>query len=73
MDNQDVLDMVELKPHGLLIMLDDECRVPKGSDKGYLDKIRKTHEKNKRFLVSPPPQPQPPPLTPRALSRPHPC
>lgn len=55
MDNQDVLDMVELKPHGLLIMLDDECRVPKGSDKGYLDKIRKTHEKNKRFLVSPPP------------------
>jgi hypothetical protein len=50
-DNQDVLDMVELRPDGLLVMLDDECRVPKGSDLGYLDKIKKTHAANHRFVV----------------------
>jgi myosin-5 len=50
-DNQDVLDMVELKPDGLLVMLDDECRVPKGSDLGYLEKIKKTHHLNPRFAV----------------------
>ena len=51
MDNQDVLDMVETRPHGLLVMLDDECKVPRGSDKGFLDKIRKVHAAHPRFAV----------------------
>ncbi len=56
-DNQDVLDMVELRPKGLLVMLDEECMVPKGSDKGFLEKIRKEHItlNPKRFLVRTPP------------------
>ena len=48
-DNQDVLDLVELKPNGLLPKLDDEVKVPKGSDGGYLDKIIKIHGENPRF------------------------
>ena len=48
-DNQDVLDLVELKPNGLLPKLDDEVRVPKGSDHGFLDKIAKIHDANPRF------------------------
>lgn len=48
-DNQDVLDLVELKPNGLLPKLDDEIKVPKGSDAGYLDKIGKIHAENPRF------------------------
>jgi myosin heavy subunit len=51
-DNQDVLDMVEAKPSGLLVKLDDECKVPGGSDKGFLDKIRKAHASHARFCVS---------------------
>jgi myosin heavy subunit len=48
-DNQDVLDLVELRPNGLLPKLDDEVKVPKGSDMGYLDKIQKIHADNPRF------------------------
>ena len=50
-DNQDRLDLVEKKPLGLLVMLDDECRVPKGSDKGFLDKIMAAHKGNKLFVA----------------------
>ena len=48
-DNQDVLDLIEKKPEGLLPKLDDECKVPRGSDSGYLEKIQKTFEHNVRF------------------------
>jgi hypothetical protein len=48
-DNQDVLDLVEKKPEGLLPKLDDECKVPRGSDQGYLEKIQKMHADNPRF------------------------
>jgi hypothetical protein len=48
-DNQDVLDLIEKKPEGLLPKLDDECKVPRGSDSGYLEKIQKSFEHNVRF------------------------
>jgi len=48
-DNQDVLDLIEKRPRGLLVMLDDEIKVPKGNDKSYLRKINKAHIDNKRF------------------------
>ena len=35
-DNQDVLDLLEKKPHGILVLLDDEVAVPKGSDKTFI-------------------------------------
>mmetsp|Transcript_4274 Transcript_4274/g.7882 ORF Transcript_4274/g.7882 Transcript_4274/m.7882 type:complete len:1324 (-) Transcript_4274:156-4127(-) len=37
-DNQPVLDLIEKKPHGILIMLDEEVIVPKGSDQQWLTK-----------------------------------
>jgi myosin heavy subunit len=37
-DNQPVLDLIEKKPHGILIMLDEEVIVPKGSDLQWLKK-----------------------------------
>jgi myosin heavy subunit len=37
-DNQPVLDLIEKKPHGILIMLDEEVIVPKGCDSGWLKK-----------------------------------
>ena len=52
-DNQDVLDLVEKKPEGLLPKLDDECKVPKGSDEGYLEKIKKNNKDNFRFKERP--------------------
>ena len=36
-DNQDVLDLLEKKPHGILVLLDDEVAVPKGSDKSFIN------------------------------------
>jgi myosin heavy subunit len=29
-DNQEVLDLIEQRPHGLLVALDDELRAPRG-------------------------------------------
>jgi myosin-5 len=49
-DNQDILNMIEKKPKGILVVLDDEVSVPKGSDRGFYNKICKIHKKNKRFL-----------------------
>jgi myosin heavy subunit len=38
-DNQPCLDMLEMKNTGVFAMLDEEIRVPKGSDAGFLQKI----------------------------------
>jgi len=37
-DNQPCIDLIESKL-GILDLLDEECRVPKGSDKGWVDKL----------------------------------
>jgi Myosin head (motor domain)/MyTH4 domain len=43
-DNQPVLDMIEAKrPQGILIALDEEIVVPRGTDATFLQKINKTH------------------------------
>lgn len=33
--------MIESKPHGLLSLLDDECKLPKGSDDSWARKVYK--------------------------------
>lgn len=38
-DNQPVLDLIEAKPVGLLSMLDEELRMPNGSNKTYVEKL----------------------------------
>ena len=48
-DNQDVLNLIEKRPKGLLVMLDDEIKVPKGSDKSFLRKVNKVHIDNPRY------------------------
>ena len=49
-DNQDILNMIEKKPKGILVILDDEVSVPRGSDMGFYNKICKIHKGNPRFL-----------------------
>ena len=39
-DNQAVLDLIEDKPDGLLSILDEECMIPKGTDEGFVQKLR---------------------------------
>lgn len=51
-DNQAVLDLVEKKPEGILVLLDDEIRMPKGGDESFLDKIERKHKDNPRFKKS---------------------
>uniref|UniRef100_A0A7S2Y0D6 Myosin motor domain-containing protein n=1 Tax=Fibrocapsa japonica TaxID=94617 RepID=A0A7S2Y0D6_9STRA len=51
-DNQDCLDLIEGKPDGILAFLDDECRLPKGSDEKYVSRLYKGFEKNQRFYAS---------------------
>jgi myosin heavy subunit len=43
-DNQDVLDLFERRPNGLLPLLDDHCRMPKGSDESYANKAMQLHD-----------------------------
>lgn len=38
-DNQDCLDTIQQKKTGILTMLDDECRLPKGSDSNFAKRM----------------------------------
>ena len=48
-DNQPILDMIEKKPNGLLEQLDEEIRMPKGTDETWYNKICRDFEKTKHF------------------------
>jgi myosin-5 len=59
-DNQDCLDTIQKAKTGILSMLDDECRLPKGSDRNwakrmyeqYLPEKNQTVSENTRFIAS---------------------
>ena len=57
-DNQDCLDLIEggrrqMPPDGgLLVMLDDECRLPRGSDANYAARVAKTLLKTAPHRIS---------------------
>ncbi|KNC53433.1 myosin XI-2 [Thecamonas trahens ATCC 50062] len=52
-DNQPCLDLLERKPHGILIMLDEELLAPSGSDDRFLDKLNSRHsKKTERFSMA---------------------
>lgn len=38
-DNQPVINLIEAKPIGILNLLDEECKMPKGSDESFCSKI----------------------------------
>eukprot|EP00751_Fragilariopsis_kerguelensis_P003632 CAMPEP_0170814840 /NCGR_PEP_ID=MMETSP0733-20121128/37986_1 /TAXON_ID=186038 /ORGANISM="Fragilariopsis kerguelensis, Strain L26-C5" /LENGTH=1580 /DNA_ID=CAMNT_0011173051 /DNA_START=245 /DNA_END=4987 /DNA_ORIENTATION=+ len=40
-DNQDCLDTIQQKKIGILAMLDDECRLPRGSDRNWCTRMSK--------------------------------
>jgi hypothetical protein len=48
-DNQPVLNLIEKKPKGILVMLDEEITAPKGSDERFLSKIMSLHAKDPGF------------------------
>lgn len=49
-DNQDVLALLETPRSGMFALLDEELRLPQGSDQGFLRKVEKEHkEKSSRF------------------------
>jgi myosin-5 len=51
-DNQDCLDLIEGRPNGILAMLDDECRLPKGSDDKLAGRLQKELGSHARFFVT---------------------
>ncbi|KAL6606931.1 hypothetical protein ACP70R_042584 [Stipagrostis hirtigluma subsp. patula] len=49
-DNQDVLDLIEKKPGGVIALLDEACMFPKSTHETFAQKLYQTFQKNKRFL-----------------------
>jgi myosin-5 len=50
-DNQDCLDLVEHRTNGIFAILDDECRLPKGSDDKFAARLYKALEDHPRFFA----------------------
>ncbi|ORY43349.1 hypothetical protein BCR33DRAFT_766571 [Rhizoclosmatium globosum] len=48
-DNQACIDLIEAKPVGILAQLDEEGKLPRGTEESFLIKLEKTHEKHKNF------------------------
>ncbi|XP_031116312.1 myosin-17-like [Ipomoea triloba] len=49
-DNQDVLDLIEKKPGGIIALLDEACMFPKSTHETFSQKLYQTFAKNKRFI-----------------------
>lgn len=48
-DNQDVLDLIERKPGGIIALLDEACMFPKSTHETFSQKMYQTYKNNKRF------------------------
>ncbi|GAB2293322.1 hypothetical protein Dimus_027524 [Dionaea muscipula] len=48
-DNQDVLDLIEKKPGGIISLLDEACMFPKSTHETFAQKLYQTLKNNKRF------------------------
>ncbi|KAM5547298.1 myosin-17-like [Rosa sericea] len=49
-DNQDVLDLIEKKPGGVISLLDEACMFPKSTHETFAQKLYQTFKNNKRFI-----------------------
>ncbi|KAG9160818.1 hypothetical protein Leryth_008662 [Lithospermum erythrorhizon] len=49
-DNQDVLDLIEKKPGGIIALLDEACMFPKSTPDTFSNKLYQTFRNHKRFL-----------------------
>lgn len=45
------VDLIEKAGRGILAMLDEECKVPKGTDQGFLERTDNTHKRNPCFRM----------------------
>jgi len=48
-DNQNTIELIEKRPIGIISLLDEECRFPKGTDLTLLDKLHMANEKNENY------------------------
>ncbi|XP_061374694.1 myosin-6-like [Gastrolobium bilobum] len=48
-DNQDVLDLIEKKPGGVIALLDEACMFPRSTHETFAEKLYQTFKDNKRF------------------------
>ncbi|CAN1242726.1 XI-2 [Linum perenne] len=48
-DNQDVLDLIEKKPGGILALLDEACMFPRSTNETFAQKLYQTFKDHKRF------------------------
>jgi len=49
-NSQRVVDMIMAKPHGMIPLLDDECKFPKGSDENFVQHAALNHSKKGIYL-----------------------
>ncbi|KAK4338717.1 hypothetical protein RND71_043204 [Anisodus tanguticus] len=49
-DNQDVLDLIEKKPGGIIALLDEACMFPKSTHETFSQKLYQIFKTNKRFI-----------------------
>lgn len=50
-DNKDSIELIESKPAGILALLDEQCLVPKGTDRSFASNIYRLLTANPRFSV----------------------
>ncbi|XP_039123360.1 myosin-6-like [Dioscorea cayenensis subsp. rotundata] len=48
-DNQDVLDLIEKKPGGIIALLDEACVLPRSTHETFAEKLYQTFKNHKRF------------------------
>ncbi|CAK7356900.1 unnamed protein product [Dovyalis caffra] len=48
-DNQDMLDLIEKKPGGIIALLDEACMFPKSTHETFAQKLYQTFKNHKRF------------------------
>ncbi|XP_057549511.1 myosin-6-like isoform X2 [Amaranthus tricolor] len=48
-DNQDVLDLIEKKPGGIIALLDEACMFPRSTHETFAQKLYQTYKNHKRF------------------------
>ncbi|XP_047118422.1 myosin-VIIa-like [Schistocerca piceifrons] len=49
-DNQEILDLIGMKPINIMALIDEESKFPKGTDKTMLNKVHRNHGSDKYFL-----------------------
>lgn len=49
MDSQVVLDLIQGRPHGILLMIDDEIRIPEGSEANFMNKLENQYKRHPKF------------------------